>query len=127
MREHIPGVRVEGQCCLTTTDDAPHVARHLIFLKNEKNNFTKIEGLCLYYLKINQINDQIKKSITYLDNRLDFPLIMIFNTFPVLKHVAYISRAILLVNGILGKLLVTKRQQKTSACTDNKSSVLKTH
>lgn len=79
-----------------------------IFSKNEKNNFTKIECLCLYYLEINQINDQIKKSIVYLDNQLDFPLMMAFYPFPVLKPVAHISRGILLGKGVLGKFLVTK-------------------
>lgn len=52
---------------------------------------------------------------------------MTFHPFPVLKHVAYVSRDILLVNSILGKSLETKRQQKSSACTNNESSILKTH
>lgn len=43
---------------------------------------------------------------------MDFPLIMTFYPFPVLKHVAYTSRDILLANSIFGKLLVTKDSKK---------------
>lgn len=52
----------------------------------------------LTLFEINQINEQIKESINYLDNQLDFPLIMSFYLFPVLKHVASISRGISLEN-----------------------------